>query len=365
MAKTLPPIIDGDGHVFEDVNAIYELMGEPYRGERRGLINASPFPQGDHIHLPAGRTPPGSFDMSVGPKEWLAFAKDVGVTAAVVYPSLGLAYGRIQNLTWAKVVCRAYNDWLARTYCTEGSPLRGMALVPLQDPQAAAAELRRAVKELGLLGAVLPPTGLRNYLGDPEYWPLFEAANELGCPVAVHGGAFPNLGLDNMRSHAAVNAIGHPMSMLTNFASMTFNGTFERFPKVRFAFLEAGCSWLLICLERLGASAYAFQDWDGADARQPLYGDALTEMLLGLLRDGRIYVGVEGEEISLPAAIKIVGSARPFVFSSDYPHEVNADLLRHEVEELLENDDISQGDKEAILFHNAAELYGIKSLSRA
>ena len=364
MAK-LPLIIDGDGHVFEDVNAIYELMGEPYKNERRGLINASPFPQGDHIHLPAGKSPPHTFDTSVRAPEWLQFAKEVGITAAVVYPSLALSYGRIQNQTWATVSCRAYNDWLAREYCTPGSPLKGMACIPLQDPPAAAAELRRAVTELGLLGAVLPPAGLRHRLGDPEYWPVLEVADELGCAVAVHGGAFPGIGLDDMRYHSAANALGHPISQMISFASMVFNGTFERFPNVRFGFLEAGCSWLLVCLERFGASAFAFQDWEGDRGRQPLYGDALTDKLLELLRGGRVFVGVEGEESTLAATIALVGSARPFIFSSDYPHEVNAELCRHEIEELLENDALSQHDKEAILFHNAAEFYGIKVPARA
>jgi predicted TIM-barrel fold metal-dependent hydrolase len=86
-------------------------------------------------------------------------------------------------------------------------------------------------------------------------------------------------------------------------------------------------------------------------------------MLLEKLRNGQLFVGVEGDELSLSAAVKIVG-AQPFVFSSDYPHEVNTEICRHEIEELLENDDISQRDKEAILYHNAAKLYRIKDAAR-
>ena len=78
------------------------------------------------------------------------------------------------------------------------------------------------------------------------------------------------------------------------------------------------------------------------------------------LRNGQLFVGVEGDELSLNATVKIIG-AQPFVFSSDYPHEVNTEICRHEIEELLENEELSQTDKEAILYHNAAKLYGIKA----
>ena len=44
-----------------------------------------------------------------------------------------------------------------------------------------AAELRRAVKELGMCGAMLPSTGIQSNLGDQRYWPIYEEAERLGC----------------------------------------------------------------------------------------------------------------------------------------------------------------------------------------
>ncbi len=363
MPKSLPPIIDADGHVIEDNNAIYDLIPEPYHSERQ-MVGQSPFPQLDHLHLPVGKTPPGSFDMTVKAPQWKSFANDLGIQAAVLYPTFALGYGRITNPNWANAVCRAYNDWLAREYMGSGSPLRGMALIPMQDPKMAALELRRAVTELGMPGAMLPPTGLRHTLGDEEYWPVYEVANELGCALAIHGGAHQGMGLDTMRTFPPVHALGHPFAIMINFASMVFNNTFERFPKVRFAFLEAGVSWLLLCLERFGGSSGAFKAHDPKAERQELSGKALTTALFDVLKNGRVFAGVEGDELALGAAVKLVG-AQPFVFSSDYPHEVNTEICRHEIEELLENEDISRKDQEAILYHNAAKLYNIPVPARA
>ena len=69
-----------------------------------------------------------------------------------------------------------------------------------------------------------------------------------------------------------------------------------------------------------------------------------------------IFVGCEGDEPALSTAIKLVGSD-PFLFSSDFPHEVNNETCKKEIEEITENEDISEASKEAILYKNAQRFY--------
>ena len=57
-------------------------------------------------------------------------------------------------------------------------------------------------------------------------------------------------------------------------------------------------------------------------------------------------------------AVKTVGS-EAFVFSSDFPHEVNSEMCKHEVAELLEMNDLENLDKENILRHNAVRFYSL------
>src|SRR5271170_1625656 len=115
MAKSLPPIFDADGHIFEDLKAIWELMDEPFRHEGR-FPGQSMFAPLDHLHNPVGQLPPGSFDIRVKAPEWLQFAEDLGVHGAVLYPTSGLAVGRMVDPEYTVAVCRAYNDWLSRDY---------------------------------------------------------------------------------------------------------------------------------------------------------------------------------------------------------------------------------------------------------
>src|SRR3546814_17059282 len=54
--------------------------------------------------------------------------------------------------------------------------------------------------------------------------------------------------------YVPVHALGHPWGLTLNCANILYNGIFDRFPRVRIAFLEGGIAWLLLLLERLHAS---------------------------------------------------------------------------------------------------------------
>ncbi len=54
--------------------------------------------------------------------------------------------------------------------------------------------------------------------------------------------------------------------------------------------------------------------------------------------------------------------AEAFVFSSDFPHEVNNDICKHEIEELLETESLTQAEKELILAGNADRFYGLNNI---
>ena len=254
-AKLSTRIIDGDGHIFEDNAAIIARMEAPYRdiAARKGII----FPPLDHLH--SGRaveTPPQRDQRApVGPQGWLDFLDDVGIEWTVLYPTVALSYGKIVSLDYAVAVSRAYNDWLYDAYVKFNPRFKGMAILPMQDPEEAANELRRAVTELNMLGAMMPSNGLAHPLGSKFYWPVYEEANRLGCCLAVHGGAHDRFGMDHLNMYVPVHALGHPWGLTINCADILYNGIFDRFPRVRIAFLEGGIAWLLLLLDRFARVA--------------------------------------------------------------------------------------------------------------
>ncbi|MFQ5684278.1 MAG: amidohydrolase family protein [Candidatus Binatia bacterium] len=347
-------IVDGDGHVFEDLSAIMKLMPPPYRQKYR---LSDPFPPLDHLHSAnLHDLPPGSF-AKVGPDGWLEFLEDVGITSAVLYPTLGLSYGKVVSRDWAIELARAYNDWLHQTYVNRSPRFKGMALIPLQEPEAAVEELRRTVKELGMCGAMLPSTGIQFHLGHKFYWPIYAEASRLGCCLGIHGGAHENLGLDDLNPYAPVHALGHPFGQMISFAGIVFNGICDKYPDVRLGFLEGGVAWLLSCLERFDRSYETHIQYDPrGEFLQLQNGEKVSEYVARQIKAGRIFVGCEGSEPDLPHAVKRVGNL-PFIYSSDFPHEVNNKFCKDEIREVLDCRELSVSDKEAILHRNAERLY--------
>jgi len=110
-------IIDADGHV-NDRPYMDEIAKYMPRGNRTEI-----FPAFDHIHfhyLEGGEK--RSRTGNVGPKEWVNFLDDVGIDWTVVYPTAGLAIGRIIAEDWAIAACRATTIGFMRS-----SPARARA----------------------------------------------------------------------------------------------------------------------------------------------------------------------------------------------------------------------------------------------
>jgi uncharacterized protein len=351
-------VIDGDGHIFEDADAISGYLPSPYR-EAGPYPMAKLIPAVDHLHTQIGKLLPGAFagGKHVGPEEWMAFMAEVGIESTVLYPTSALGYGRMVDLDWSIAVCRAYNDWLSETYVRRDPRFHGMALVPLQEPDEAIKELRRAVRELGLSGAFLPSNGLPLALGSKPYWPFYAEAEKLGCSLAVHGGNHSGYGMDHFNVYAPVHSLGHPFGQLVSFASIVFNGIFDKYPGVRIAFLEGGIAWLLLALERFDRSYETHIHYDPrGEFIQLKRGQTVEEYIKEHIQAGRIFVGCEGEEPDMPYLVQRVG-VEPFFFSSDYPHEVDVPMCQHEIEEVLETAELTQDQKAAILHRNSERFY--------
>lgn len=82
----------------------------------------------------------------------------------------------------------------------------------------------------------------------------------------------------------------------------------------------------------------------------------MCDYIIGHINEGRIFIGIEGNELTIGEAVRLVGN-RPFIFSSDHPHEVDAETCRAKLHELRENPSLTSEDKEAILFSNSARFY--------
>ncbi|HTN71349.1 MAG TPA: amidohydrolase family protein, partial [Methylomirabilota bacterium] len=240
-------IIDADGHIND------HACGEDIaKYMPKGNQMAHLFPEFDHLHfryLKQNRRATGN----PTPDDWMRFLDKTGISWTVLYPTAGLAVGRIMAGEWAVVACKAYNTWLYERFLSKSAKLKGVALLPFQNVDAAVLELRRGVKEFGMLGGMLPSNGeaIQGHLGNKIYWPIYEEAERLGCALAVHVGCLHHMGLDSFSIYYPAHALGHPFSLMIQAAAMLAHGVFQRFPNLRVAFLEGGATWVPFMMDRL------------------------------------------------------------------------------------------------------------------
>jgi len=177
--------------------------------------------------------PRGGFDLERRFADMDAAEVDVQVLSATpqsyLYdhePALALACATIQNEQIAKLVAAHPDRFL------------GIATLPMQAPELAAAELRRAVRTLKLRGAMIGSNVMGRNLDHPELEPLWAAASELDVMLLVHP---VNVGAaDRLRSYYLNNLIGNPLDTTIAAACLVFGGVMERHPKLKICLVHGG-----------------------------------------------------------------------------------------------------------------------------
>ncbi len=351
MASPVAEIIDSDGHIMEQDEEIEPYLPAKYRGAR---VTTMPFfPTLDGWHRQGGaiaRAPESALQeerddtqrLYADPAGWSRFLDEAEISGAVIYPTAALAFGFSKDREWAIDLARAYNDFVYDRYMKHDPRLTAVAILPLQDPVASAAELRRAVNELGMVGGLLPAVGLRHLYGERIFDPLYEAAQSLGVPLGVHGGSRNGLALDLFDSGDQAFILAHPYSLMNQFTNMIGERVFDRFPDLKVAFLEGGCGWVPYLMERIDRR-YAHKGSHPASEQ---------------VRDHPIYFHAELEEREvLLAALSEVGEDR-FVYATDFPHETAA-TVSHALQVFQARQDITESTKRKILCDNVKAMYGM------
>ena len=115
---------------------------------------------------------------------------------------------------------------------------RGMATVPMQDPERAVRELEHAVQELGLHGVeICSNVAGRNY-DEPGFAQFFEAAERLEVPIFVHPDNVA--AADRLRRHYLSNLIGNPLDSAICVASLIFGGVLDAHPGLEIVVAHGG-----------------------------------------------------------------------------------------------------------------------------
>jgi aminocarboxymuconate-semialdehyde decarboxylase len=292
-------------------SAVFEVAGTPYR----------PFPR-------------GGFDLERRFKDMEVSEVDM---QAVSVPPQTFLYDQDPSL--AATLARIQNEEIAKLVKQHPDRFMGLATLPMQAPELAAAELRRSVRSLGLCGAMIGSNIEGRNLDDPALEPVWAAAAEVDAFMLIH--PVKVAGADRLRAYYLANLIGNPLDTTIAAACLVFGGVLERYPTLKFCLSHGG-----------GFTPYQAGRWaHGWDVRAEPKKSLAVSPEASLRRF--YYDTILHAAPQLESLIEWVGVSH-VLLGSDYPFDMGTLECVRQVRAL----GIPEGDRDAILGGRAAAMLG-------
>lgn len=274
---------------------------------------------------------------------------EAGIDVAV----LALTSPGVQSMDKATAVsfARTANDHLAEAIARHPRRLAGMLAVAPQDPAAAALEIERGVRSLGIHAVVINSHTQGEYLSDPKFWDIFEAAQAMDAPIYLHPNALPagmfepfhECGLDGAIYGFGVETGMHAMRIITA-------GVFDRFPRLRMILGHMGeaLPFWAYRLDYMHQACVKSQRYESMKPLQRRPSDYLRE---------NFYITNSG--VAWEPAIKFTQAfmgADRVLYAMDYPYQYAPDEVN-----MLDDMDMALEDKKKFFQTNAETLFKLRA----
>jgi 5-carboxyvanillate decarboxylase len=241
------------------------------------------------------------------------------------------------------------NDRLAEVIARHPTRFAGLAAVAPQSPKRAAKEMERAIAKLRLNGLVINSHTNDEYLDDPKYFPVLEAAEALGACIYIHPRA-PSAGFDVPLRHYGLDGAlwGYGLEVGTHALRMIVGGVFDRFPRLR------------ICLGHMGEAIH-FWKWriDYMNLRRQKAGES-PKLKLGRPSDymkRNVVITTSGveDDLALDYSLKALGEDN-VMWAIDYPYQPTVPAV-----EWMDAAPVSEEVRAKLYHKNAERIFRIQA----
>ena len=234
---------------------------------------------------------------------------------------------------------RMVNDAYAKIVKERGPRFSTLATLPLNDPAASVAELKRAVETLKFPGAMVFSNVNGVALADKRYEPLWAEANRLECVIHIH--PTDPVGVEAMTDYWLMPLVGFLADTTLAAAKLTFAGIPEKYPNIKWVLSHLGGA-IPYLAERLDRGWEAFPDCRADISRKP------SEYLRQFYYDT-----VNFDPAAVRLAVDFAGADR-IMAASDYPHQIGSiPKMKSSLAALK----VSEEERKKILGGNAQRLY--------
>ena len=276
-----------------------------------------------------------------------------GIDAEVIFPNKGLAMWATPDPEFAMAQCRVWNDWAWEQFGPYIDRMSPVATLATGDLDGSMAEIERTAK-LGFKVLTLPCKPMWgghdidhvNY-NLPHFDPMWALIEETGMPMTFHVSTGRDPRASRGNGGAVINYVTHSLApTIEPVANLCASGVLERFPKLRFATVEAGIGWVPWLLEAMDEAYKKHHFW-------------VRPKLQGLPSDyfrahGGATFQEDGPGLALAEQFNLTDN---FMWANDYPHhEGTWPHSAQAVERTM--GDLSEAQRAKILGLNAAKFFG-------
>lgn len=283
-----------------------------------------------------------------------------GVSAEIIYPTVGMVLCNHDDVPYKQACFDAYNRWIAG-YCSEAPDrLLGCGQTALASVQQGITDLA-SIRNAGLRGVMMPgEPGTLNTDGtgdydDPMWDPFWRAAVDLSLPLSFHILTSRNSAFGGNPRGPRINSfLGIIRGIQDIMGTLVYGGVFERHPGLRVVCVEADAGWVPHYMYRMDHAYKRHRNWLAP-------GLTLSKLPSEYFAE-HIYTTFQDDWTAFRFANQM--NWRRLMWANDFPHSDSTwpwsqELLAEQATQLT-------GDQQlAILSSNVAELYGIDTASLA
>ena len=280
------------------------------------------------------------------PQSRLRDLDNLGIDLQFLFPSTLYAH-MTSDPGFEGAMYRAHNQYMARQCATFETRLKWAGLMPMLDARQAFDALEE-MQKLGATAVIVFGTVGERLLSDPSFTPIWEEFSRTGLPLCIHMGmSYPPFA-KLCQNFFDANLISKALPAQLAFVSMVGHNMLERYPRMKVAFLEFGAEWIFYMCGRMDHYLKLNR------SRMPVSKQLPRNDIEDYLKSGRIFVAAEADDPMLVHEMNLLGEDH-ILFSSDFPHGEGRENAMLEV---IERNDLSEGQKRKILYHNTVRFFG-------
>jgi uncharacterized protein len=268
----------------------------------------------------------------------------IGIDYQVVFPTALLALGMHPDPNIETAMAWAYTRWLTEEILPHAPHVKTMVYLPMNQPDQCVRFVEQFADKPGVVGFMVTSARYKPVHAN-EYMRLYGALQERGLPLCFHAIYHQQERMfEGMNKFLSVHALGFIFYNLVHITNIVINGIPERFPKLKFLWIESGLAWIPFLMHRLD-NEYLMRTSE-APLLKKLPSDYMREMW---------YTSQPIENVDmelLEMTMKKMNAETQLLFSSDYPHwDFNLPSTIYDLAFL------SEAAKRRILGQNAFDLF--------